>query len=105
DWSQDNCRQLFLNPTPTSVLITASDVGQYSAADSTEGSLFTIFFKAALENNITNFKKNVSWDQVVAEAKNSTSIKARHTYCDRPFIPANICAQDPLPKVVMGRGN
>jgi len=105
DWSPDNCRQLFLNPTPTSVLITASDVGQFSAADTTKGSLFTIFFKAALENNITNFKKNVNWDQVVAEAKNATSIKAKHTYCDRPFIPENICAQDPLPKVVMGRGN
>lgn len=105
DWSQDNCRQLFLNPTPTSVLITASDVGQFSSCDSTAGGLFTIFFKAALENNLTNFKKNVNWDQVAAETKNATSIKARHTYCDRPFIPANICAQDPIPKVVMGRGD
>ena len=105
DWSLDNCRQLFLNPAPMSVLVTASDVGQFSACDSTTGSLFTIFFKAALENNITNFKKNVSWDKVTAEAKTATSIKARHTYCDRPFIPANICAQDPIPKLVMGRGN
>lgn len=105
DWSLDNCRQLFLNTQPMSVLITASDMGQTSSADTTAGSLFTIFFKAALENNITRFKKNVNWDQVMLEAKNATSIKARHTYCDRPFIPENICAQDPIPKLVMGRGN
>jgi len=103
DWSLDNCRQLFLNPTPMSVLVTAS--GQTSACDTTSGSLFTIFFKAALENNITRFKKNVNWDQVMAEAKTATAIKAMHTYCARPFIPANICPQDPIPKVVMGRGN
>jgi hypothetical protein len=105
DWSQDNCRQLFLNPSPISLLITAADIGQTAAADTTAGSLFTIFFKAALENNITNFKKNVSWDQVLAEAKNGTSIKSKHTYCARPFIPENICPQDPIPKVVMGRRN
>lgn len=98
DWSEENVRQLFLNPTPQSVLITAAGVGQEAACDTTAGSLFTIYFKAAIENNLTRFKSRVAWRQIVAEAQSSTSFKARHTYCKRPFIPENICSQDPLPK-------
>jgi hypothetical protein len=107
DWSEDNVRQLFLNPMAQSVMMTAADVDQLAACDTTDGSLFTTYFKAALENNLTRFKsKNkVNWDQVVREAKDKLSEKARHTYCGWPPKPENICQQDPIPKLIMGRGN
>ncbi len=105
EWSEVNCRKLFLDQTPVSVLITAAEVGQTAACDTTTGSLFTIFFKATLENCLSKEKKNVSWDQVVNETKDKVSFKAIHTYCRRPFNEENKCKQDPIRKVLTGRGN
>jgi len=105
EWSEANCRKLFLDPTPVSVLITAADENQTAACDTTAGSLFTIFFKAALDDHMSKSKKNVSWEQVVKATKDNVSFKSAHTYCRRPFTPENICKQDPIPKLVPGRGN
>jgi len=104
-WSEANCRKLFLDPAPMSILMTAAEVNQMASYDTTAGSLFTIYFKAALENFLSKSKSNVSWDQVVTETKDKVSFKAAHTYCLRPFIPENICKQEPIRKVMPGRGN
>ena len=105
EWSEANCRKLFLDTNVVSVLMTAAEVGQTAACDSLAGSLFSIFFKSVLDNSLSKGKQNVSWYQVVADTKNRVSTKSAHTYCKRPFIMDNVCKQDPIWKVLGGRGN
>jgi hypothetical protein len=32
-----------------------------------------------------------------------TVSKAQHTYCDKPYIPANLCDQTPVIQIVRGK--
>jgi len=95
-WNEDNCRALFLNKKRMSVLATAADVGQRASSNNDFGGFFSYFFKTSMENHFSVFKKNITWEQVMDEAKKQTVNKAEHTYCDRPFIPANVCKQFPF---------
>lgn len=95
-WNEDNCRALFLNKTRMSVLATAAENGQKAGCNMEFGSFFSFFFKGSMENYCSRLQTNVSWDKVFQDAKKQTSNKAKHTYCDKPYIPANICVQDPV---------
>lgn len=95
-WNLENCRALFLNPAPRSILVTAADRGQKAASNNDFGGFFSYFFKSSMENQLGFFKKNVNWDNVLNETKKNTITKAEHTYCDSPYIPENICEQYPI---------
>ena len=94
-WDPDNCRRLFLNPSPQSILATAADNGQRASSNNDFGGFFSYYFKTSLENYCSKLKTNVSWDLILQDAQTQTSYKAKHTYCDKPYIPANICNQYP----------
>jgi hypothetical protein len=94
-WDPDNCRRLFFNTTPQSILATAADNGQRASSNNEFGGFFSYYFKTCLENYCSKLKSNVSWDQVLQDAQTQTIYKAKHTYCDKPYIPANICNQYP----------
>ena len=96
DWNEDNLRALFLNPKHTSLMATAADIGQRASSNNAFGGFFSYFFKTSMEDCFTNFKKNVTWDMVMKDAQDQTSYKAQHTYCSKPYIPANICRQNPF---------
>jgi Caspase domain. len=95
-YSLENCRSLFLNPKPTSILATAADVGQKASSNNDFGGFFSYFFKASMENQLSFFKKNVTWESLLLDAKKQTIIKAEHTYCDSPYVAENICEQYPV---------
>ncbi|HTE13141.1 MAG TPA: caspase family protein [Chitinophagaceae bacterium] len=95
EWNGDNCRALFLNKTPMSILATAADNGQKASSNNDFGGFFSYYFKTSMENYCSKFKSNVSWDQVLQDTKTQTIFKAKHTYCDKPYIPENICNQYP----------
>jgi hypothetical protein len=94
-WDEDNCRNLFLNKTPQSILATAADNGQRASSNNDFGGFFSYYFKTSMENYCSKLKSNVSWDLVLQDAQTQTINKAKHTYCDKPYIPANVCNQDP----------
>lgn len=96
NYNLENCRALFLNPKPTSILITAADAGQKAASNNEFGGFFSYFFKASMESQLSFFKKNVTWKNLLEDAKKQTIKKAEHTYCDKPYIPENICEQYPV---------
>lgn len=100
---EDNIRQLFLNKTRMSLLVSATDNGEKAASNDEFGGFFTFFFKNSLETHCSIVKKDVSWDQVLAEANRLTDYKARHTYCDEPEIPSNICNQHVIYKMVFAQ--
>jgi hypothetical protein len=95
-WSMDNCRKLFMDPKPVSILMSSADVGEKASCNMTFGGFFSYYFKVAMENQFSQFKANASWDDVMADAAKQTSTKAEGTYCDIVHIPANICKQHPI---------
>jgi len=103
EWSEDNIRALFLNKTPTSILATAASTGQKATSNNNFGGFFSYYFKTCMENYSSKLKTNVTWDLVLQDAQKQTVFKARHTYCDKPYIPANICEQNPDYKIVFGK--
>lgn len=102
-WSEENIRTLFLQQNPLSILTTACTSGERAASKDDFGGFYTHFFKIALETHCSKSKSNVSWDQVLQQTQRQTTVKANNTYCARPFIPANICKQNPVYTIKIGR--
>lgn len=90
----DNCKTLFMENR--SILACAADSNQLAAGNRRMGSFFSYFFKNSLENYCSIFQKDVSWDKILDETFLLTIDKAKHTYCSKPHIPANICDQKPI---------
>lgn len=99
-WSMENCRTLFMNNKPMSILMSSADVGEKASGNITFGGFFSYYFKVAMENNFSSFKSNVTWDDIIADARKQTTEKAELTYCDKPYIPSNICKQHPIYKIM-----
>ncbi len=98
--SQENCYSLFMNSMPISILACAADSNQLATGTAEFGGFFSYFLKTSMENYCSIFKKNVTWNQVLADTYKQTIYKADHTYCDKPYIPANICSQRPIFKTI-----
>lgn len=99
EWSENNVRTLFLDKKPVSILVTAALSGQRAASNKNFGSFFSYFFKTSLEDYASRSKNNVSWEQLLQEAKRQTVLKANRTYCAEPKIPENVCQQVPLYRI------
>ncbi|MEP6747423.1 MAG: caspase family protein [Bacteroidota bacterium] len=98
-WSEQNCQNLFLNSTRMSIIANAAKPDEEASSNNDFGGFFSYFFKSSMENYFSLFKTDVSWKLVLEEAARQTTIKAKHTYCSKPFIDANICQQTPVYKI------
>jgi hypothetical protein len=103
EWSEDNIKALFLNKTPMSILLTAASSGQKATSNNGFGGFCSYYFKTSMENYCSKLKTNVTWDLILQDTQKQTIFKARHTYCDKPYIPENICQQNPDYKIVFGK--
>jgi hypothetical protein len=103
EWSEDNIRTLFLNNTPMSILASAALGGEKATSNNDFGGFFSYFFKMAMENYCSKLKTSPTWFQIFDDTKSQTINKANHTYCDKPYIPSNICQQTPVYKIAFGR--
>ncbi len=98
--SPENCSTLFMNSKPMSILACAADSNQRATGNKDIGGFFSYFLKNSMENYCSIFEKNVSWKKILDDTYKQTIYKAAHTYCDRPFIPSNICNQKPIYKTI-----
>lgn len=97
-WNINNCKALFFNDKPMSVLMTAASKGELSAGNST-GGIFTFNFRESLEKIIGPFSNNVSWPDLLATAKTQTINKAKRTWCKQPDNSKKVCVQNPTFKL------
>lgn len=91
-WNMENCKALFMDASPISVLMTAASKGELSAGNST-GGIFTFNFRESLEKSIGHFANNVSWQQLLTSAQQQTVTKAQRTWCDKE--KKIVCKQKP----------
>jgi hypothetical protein len=103
EWSEDNIRTLFFNKTPMSIIATSAKQGQRASSNNSFGGFFSYFFKMSLENYCSKLKTSPTWDQIFHDTNTQTINKANHTYCEKPYIPANICHQEPIYKIAIGQ--
>ena len=96
NWSFANCKELFLNPKPTSILVTSADADQKATSNDRLGGFFGYYFQSALNSHLNIFQKFPSWNAVLASARKQTSYKASRTYCSKPYVKSNICYQVPI---------
>lgn len=94
----ENVRSLFLKPK-ISILATAADSTQKATSNDLCGGFFSYFFKQSLESGCSQSTVSPTWYGIFNSTKTQTIFKAQHTYCDRPFIPSNICNQSPCYKI------
>ena len=98
-WNMDNCRALFMDPKPMSMLLTAATKGELSAGNPIDGGFFTNNLRASLDKFFGPMFKEVTWAQVLDNAKKQTIYKAQHTWCFDPDNTKHVCAQTPVFKV------
>ncbi|MFM6926601.1 MAG: caspase family protein [Ferruginibacter sp.] len=102
NWSTQNCRDLFLNATPTTILAAAASPYQLAISNSDFGGYFSSFFRNALETNLGFAKTNVKWENIFDQAKQQTETKAGRTWCnDEKTIKCN--RQRPISTILYGR--
>ena len=102
NWSTQNCRDLFLNATPTTILAAAASPYQLAISNSEFGGYFSTFFKNALEINMGFAKTKVKWEDVFEQTKKQTETKAGRTWCDdAKTIKCN--RQRPISNIMYGR--
>ena len=97
-WNMDNCKALFMNDKPLSVLMTAASKGELSAGNAA-GGIFTFNFRESLEKIIGPFSNNVSWPDLLNTAKKQTVNKAKHTWCKQEDNTRKVCEQNPTFKL------
>jgi len=93
-WSLDNCKSLFMNPKPVSILATAADKGQEASGTNDDGGFFSNYFVTSMQDHFSKFKANVGWANILEDAKKQTT-----TYVIKTCTRGEICAQDPFYKV------
>ena len=95
-WSLENCKTLFMNATPTSILITAAQKGEMSSGNGIVGGYFTNEFRS---NLITYFKPlhhYPTWIGVLGEVKTSTIEKADNARCSKSGEELKTYKQHPV---------
>jgi hypothetical protein len=95
-WNMYNCRTLFMNDKPLSVLMTAASKGELSAGNTNTGGIFTFNFRESLENYMGPFFHNVTWQTVLQSSQKHTVTKASNTLCPQPDKSFKVCKQSPL---------
>lgn len=97
-WNVQNCRALFMNEKPMSVLMTAASKGELSAGNST-GGIFTFNLRESMEKSFGPFANLVSWDQILKLSQAQTIKKAKNTLCIQEDNSRKVCVQNPIFKV------
>lgn len=102
NWSTQNCRDLFLNATPTTIMATAASPNQLAISNPVFGSYFTAFFINAMETHLGFYKTKVTWENVFDQTKIQTETKASRTWCNE--AKTEVCnRQRPYVNIMNGR--
>ncbi len=98
-WNMDNCRALFMNDAPLSLLMTAAAKGELSAGNSNNGGIFTFNFRETLEKSMGPFSNEVTWNSLLASTQKQTTARAKRSLCAQADESLQRCTQNPVYKM------
>jgi hypothetical protein len=90
--SIDNCKSLFFSPRKISILATSADTTQLASGNPEIGGYFSHQLRASLNMHTSRLKSNVTWMQVLNQARQSTARQALGARCFEQRVP---CQQHP----------
>jgi hypothetical protein len=96
EWSMDNCKTLFMDEKPLSMLMTGAAKGELSAGNPKDGGFFTYNFRESLEEAMRPFSNNISWPGLLTVAQKQTSEMAKRTICRQLDESYKKCEQNPV---------
>lgn len=98
-WSLENCKALFLNPKPMSILMTAAQKGEMSTGNLTFGGFFTNQFRTNLTTYFGPFHQFPTWNTILEESKKTTTDQAENSRCSTSGQPTKTYKQHPVYKI------
>lgn len=102
NWSTQNCRDLFLNAKPTTILAAAASPYQLAISNPDFGGYFSTFFRNNLELYMGYTKTNVKWENIFAQTSQQAETKSGRTWCnDEKTVKCN--RQKPFATILYGR--
>ncbi len=102
NWSTQNCRDLFLSTTPTTILAAAASPYQLAISNAEFGGYFSTFFRNNLETYLGYTKSNVKWEHIFKQTSIQAETKSGRTWCnDEKTIKCN--RQKPFETILRGR--
>lgn len=108
DLIEVNTRELFLNKTPISVLVSAAKNGEKARCHPSYNGFFTHSFINSLKQFTTKGKSNVTWEQLLETGKTGTHKLAQLACCSIPCCDSKCanrvrCTQTSIFSVLYGR--
>lgn len=82
EWSVQNCRDLFLSTTPTTIFATAAEPHQLAISNPVFGGFFSNYFMANTASSLGYSKRNVNWTDIFEQVKSQTEKKTSRTWCN-----------------------
>lgn len=108
DLIEVNTRELFLNKTPISVLVSAAKNGEKARCHPSYNGFFTYSFINSIKQFTTKGKSNVTWEQLLETGKAGTHKLAQLACCSDPCCDSKCasrvrCTQTSIFSVLYGR--
>ncbi len=98
-WSLENCKSLFMNDKPMSILATAAQKGEQSTGNMAYGGFFTSQFRSNLVTYFGPFHQFPTWDAVLAEAQKTTTEQAENSRCSQANQTVKVYKQHPVYRI------
>ena len=98
-WSLENCKSLFMNPKPMSILMTAAQKGEMSTGNLTFGGFFTNQFRTNLTTYFGPFHQFPTWNTILEESKKTTTDQAENSRCSASGEPTKTYKQHPVYRI------
>ncbi len=98
-WNLENCKALFMNNKPMSILMTAAQKGEMSTGNLTFGGFFTNQFRTNLTTYFGPFHQFPTWNTILEESKKSTVEQAENSRCSTSGEPTKTYKQHPVYRI------
>ncbi len=98
-WNLENCKSLFMNSKPMSILMTAAQKGEMSTGNLTFGGFFTNQFRTNLTTYFGPFHQFPTWSTILEESKKTTTDQAENSRCSTSGEPTKTYKQHPVYRI------
>ena len=98
-WSLENCKALFMNSKPMSILMTAAQKGEMSVGNLTFGGFFTSQLRTNLTTYFGPFHQFPTWNTILEESKKTTTDQAENSQCSATGETTKTYKQHPVYRI------
>ena len=99
-WNLENCKRLFMDEKPMSILMTAAQRGEQSTGNGTFGGFFTNQFRTNLISYMGFMHFYPNWKTLLEESTKETTVQAENTRCSEGGEALKTYKQHPVFRII-----